>query len=101
MTDMDIVSFDIVGHVVNVDSVRIKTVVLSLCKVVGGQGIEGQAKGEEGAISEHQLSRLHQILKPFMLRRVKADVEVRSFFLSLTLQFVKHHSPHDTDNYFR
>lgn len=27
-----------------------------------------------GTLNEHQLHRLHQVLKPFMLRRVKADV---------------------------
>ena len=30
---------------------------------------------ENQAESEHQLSRLHAILNPFMLRRVKKDVE--------------------------
>uniref|UniRef100_A0A0E0K5K8 Chromatin-remodeling ATPase INO80 n=1 Tax=Oryza punctata TaxID=4537 RepID=A0A0E0K5K8_ORYPU len=35
--------------------------------------IEGHAE-HGGALNEHQLSRLHAILKPFMLRRVKIDV---------------------------
>ena len=30
----------------------------------------------EGDVDKHQLSRLHMILKPFMLRRVKKDVEL-------------------------
>ena len=30
---------------------------------------------DEGAINQHQLQKLHAILKPFMLRRVKKDVE--------------------------
>lgn len=38
-------------------------------KGVEGSVIDGQA------LNEHQLQRLHQVLKPFMLRRVKADVE--------------------------
>ncbi|WVZ56940.1 hypothetical protein U9M48_007401 [Paspalum notatum var. saurae] len=37
------------------------------------KGIEGHAE-HGGALNEHQLSRLHAILKPFMLRRVKIDV---------------------------
>jgi len=36
--------------------------------------IESHAQGE-GNVDRHQLSRLHMILKPFMLRRVKKDVE--------------------------
>jgi len=36
--------------------------------------IESHAVGE-GDVDKHQLSRLHMILKPFMLRRVKKDVE--------------------------
>ncbi|GBG59037.1 hypothetical protein CBR_g24383 [Chara braunii] len=38
------------------------------------KGIESHAEGA-GTLNEHQLSRLHSILKPFMLRRVKRDVE--------------------------
>ena len=38
------------------------------------KGVEGAAQGDGAALSGHQLSRLHAILKPFMLRRVKADV---------------------------
>ncbi|CAI5958154.1 unnamed protein product [Closterium sp. NIES-64] len=38
------------------------------------KGIEGHAE-HGGLLNEHQLSRLHAILKPFMLRRVKKDVE--------------------------
>jgi DNA helicase INO80 len=30
---------------------------------------------EKGTLNEHQLRRLHMILKPFMLRRIKRDVE--------------------------
>ena len=30
---------------------------------------------DQKAVNQHQLSRLHAILKPFMLRRVKKDVE--------------------------
>ncbi|KAL4587468.1 hypothetical protein LXL04_000339 [Taraxacum kok-saghyz] len=37
------------------------------------KGIENHAE-HGGALNEHQLSRLHAILKPFMLRRVKKDV---------------------------
>ncbi|CAM0873203.1 unnamed protein product [Alopecurus aequalis] len=37
------------------------------------KGIEGHAE-HGGTLNEHQLSRLHAILKPFMLRRVKIDV---------------------------
>lgn len=29
----------------------------------------------QGEISKHQLKRLHLVLKPFMLRRLKKDVE--------------------------
>jgi DNA helicase INO80 len=36
--------------------------------------IESHAENK-GTLNEHQLSRLHMILKPFMLRRVKKDVE--------------------------
>ena len=36
--------------------------------------IENHAEKQSG-IDENQLSRLHMILKPFMLRRVKKDVE--------------------------
>ena len=38
------------------------------------KGVEG-AVNDGAALNAHQLSRLHAILKPFMLRRVKADVE--------------------------
>ncbi|GAA6051231.1 hypothetical protein JCM3770_005882 [Rhodotorula araucariae] len=31
--------------------------------------------GEKGAMNEHQLRRLHMILKPFMLRRIKKNVQ--------------------------
>ncbi|XP_071720212.1 chromatin-remodeling ATPase INO80-like [Rutidosis leptorrhynchoides] len=37
------------------------------------KGIENHAE-HGGTLNEHQLSRLHAILKPFMLRRVKKDV---------------------------
>ncbi|KAK2651936.1 hypothetical protein Ddye_011792 [Dipteronia dyeriana] len=37
------------------------------------KGIESHAE-HGGTLNEHQLSRLHAILKPFMLRRVKKDV---------------------------
>ncbi|OIS98617.1 PREDICTED: DNA helicase INO80-like [Nicotiana attenuata] len=37
------------------------------------KGIENHAE-RGGTLNEHQLSRLHAILKPFMLRRVKKDV---------------------------
>lgn len=37
------------------------------------KGIEGHAE-HGGTLNEHQLTRLHAILKPFMLRRVKKDV---------------------------
>ena len=30
---------------------------------------------DQKALNQHQLQRLHAILKPFMLRRVKKDVE--------------------------
>jgi SNF2 family DNA or RNA helicase len=36
--------------------------------------IEDHAAGQAG-LNEHQLNRLHMILKPFMLRRVKVDVQ--------------------------
>ena len=38
------------------------------------KGIENHAQGIQG-MSEHTLKRLHVILQPFMLRRVKSDVE--------------------------
>lgn len=38
------------------------------------KGVEGSVMDGQ-ALNEHQLKRLHQVLKPFMLRRVKADVE--------------------------
>ncbi|CAN1256186.1 Chromatin-remodeling ATPase INO80 [Linum perenne] len=37
------------------------------------KGIENHAE-HGGTVNEHQLNRLHAILKPFMLRRLKADV---------------------------
>lgn len=37
--------------------------------------IESHASGNQGNLDAHQLQRLHMILKPFMLRRVKSDVE--------------------------
>ena len=36
--------------------------------------IESHAE-KKGGLDENQLSRLHMILKPFMLRRIKRDVE--------------------------
>ncbi len=36
--------------------------------------IESHAE-KKSVLDEHQLSRLHLILKPFMLRRIKKDVE--------------------------
>ena len=38
------------------------------------KGIEGHAVGNS-SLNEHQLKRLHTVLQPFMLRRVKKDVE--------------------------
>lgn len=37
--------------------------------------IESHAENRGSGLNSHQLHRLHMILKPFMLRRVKADVE--------------------------
>lgn len=37
--------------------------------------IENAAENKEGKLNEHQLRRLHIILKPFMLRRVKRHVQ--------------------------
>ena len=37
--------------------------------------IEGHAEGSKGKVDEKQMSRLHLILKPFMLRRIKKEVE--------------------------
>lgn len=37
--------------------------------------IQGHAQGDRHNLDAHQLQRLHMILKPFMLRRVKKDVE--------------------------
>ena len=37
--------------------------------------IESHAEGKSAGLDQDQLSRLHLILKPFMLRRVKKDVE--------------------------
>lgn len=36
--------------------------------------IEGNAESK-GSMNEHQLRRLHMILKPFMLRRIKKNVQ--------------------------
>ena len=38
------------------------------------KGVEGAVQ-DGAALNAHQLARLHAVLKPFMLRRVKADVE--------------------------
>lgn len=37
--------------------------------------IEAHSKNKQGYLNKNQLNRLHAILKPFMLRRVKKDVE--------------------------
>ena len=37
--------------------------------------IESHATGLSRKLNQHQLHRLHMVLKPFMLRRVKRDVE--------------------------
>jgi DNA helicase INO80 len=37
--------------------------------------IESAAENKGGKLNEHQLRRLHMILKPFMLRRVKKHVQ--------------------------
>ena len=37
--------------------------------------IEGHVEGTKGKVDEKQMSRLHTLLKPFMLRRIKKDVE--------------------------
>ena len=37
--------------------------------------IEGHVEGTKAKVDEKQMSRLHLILKPFMLRRIKKDVE--------------------------
>lgn len=37
--------------------------------------IEAQAQNDESEINKRHLERLHKVLKPFMLRRVKKDVE--------------------------
>lgn len=37
--------------------------------------IESAAENKGSALNEHQLRRLHMILKPFMLRRVKRNVQ--------------------------
>lgn len=37
--------------------------------------IESAAENKGSALNEHQLRRLHMILKPFMLRRVKKNVQ--------------------------
>lgn len=38
------------------------------------KGIEGNSE-KQGSMNEHQLRRLHMILKPFMLRRIKKNVQ--------------------------
>jgi len=40
------------------------------------KGVEGASQGKEDTLSDYQLKRLHAILKPFMLRRVKTEVAV-------------------------
>jgi DNA helicase INO80 len=40
------------------------------------KGVEGASQGKEDTLSDYQLKRLHAILKPFMLRRVKSEVAV-------------------------
>lgn len=37
--------------------------------------IQGHAQGDKQTLDAHQVQRLHMILKPFMLRRIKSDVE--------------------------
>ena len=37
--------------------------------------VEAHASGDTSQLSVNQIQRLHKILKPFMLRRVKSDVE--------------------------
>jgi hypothetical protein len=48
------------------------------CPVQGGAGPGGAASasgaGPNMSLDKHQLARLHAVLGPFMLRRVKADV---------------------------
>ncbi len=39
------------------------------------KGIEGVAGGRDNNLSSHQLKRLHEVLRPFMLRRVKKNVQ--------------------------
>ncbi len=39
------------------------------------KGIEGAAGGRDNNLSSHQLKRLHEVLRPFMLRRVKKNVQ--------------------------
>lgn len=53
--------------------------------------IENAAENKGSKLNEHQLRRLHMILKPFMLRRVKRHVQnelsdkVRSVAITLPL----------------
>lgn len=39
------------------------------------KGIEGVAGGRDSQLSSQQLKRLHDVLRPFMLRRVKKNVQ--------------------------
>lgn len=57
--------------------------------------IENAAENKGGKLNEHQLRRLHMILKPFMLRRVKRHVqnELSEKVRSTTVQ----NYPHDAD----
>lgn len=56
--------------------------------------IENAAENKGSKLNEHQLRRLHMILKPFMLRRVKRHVQnelsdkVRSIAISLPLPYL-------------
>lgn len=43
--------------------------------VIPGQSQSTKGQGLASTLNDHQLRRLHMILKPFMLRRVKKDVE--------------------------
>ena len=38
--------------------------------------IEAHSLTDQGEINKHQLRRLHLVLKPFMLRRLKDDIEL-------------------------
>ncbi|PJF19656.1 hypothetical protein PSACC_00524 [Paramicrosporidium saccamoebae] len=42
---------------------------------IESHAVAAEAKSGTSTLNEHQLQRLHMILKPFMLRRVKKDVE--------------------------